>query len=160
MSEFEVRRSTTIDAPPEVVFAHLSDFRRWTAWSPWEGVDPNLERTYSDPSGGVGAHYAWRGNRKAGEGSMTITGITEPSELTLDLSFLKPFKANNTITFALTAAPGGGTAIDWIMRGRNESLISKAFSKIVPMDKLVGGDFEKGLASLKERSEAEVSAAA
>ena len=153
MSEFEVRRSTTIDAPPSAIFAYLIDFTRWREWSPWEGVDPNLQRTYSGPQAGVGAHYAWSGNRKAGEGSMEITAATEPSQVLIDLAFLKPMKAQNTIEFALAPA-GDGTAIDWIMRGRNDGLVSKVFAKLVPMDKLVGKDFEKGLARLKAAAEA------
>lgn len=153
MSEFEVRRSTTIDAPAEVVYAHLVDFKRWVEWSPWEGLDPNLERTYSEQTAGAGAHYAWSGNRKAGQGSMTMTSTTAPSQVLIDLAFLKPVKAQNTIEFALSPA-AGGTSVDWIMRGSNDGLVSKVFSKLMPMDKLVGKDFEKGLAALKERSEA------
>lgn len=155
MSEFEVRRSAVIAAPPAIVYARLIDFRRWSEWSPWEGVDPNLSREYSEPSGGVGASYAWSGNRKAGQGRMEITDAEAPERVALDLTFLKPFKANNRITFVLTPTPDGATAIDWIMNGRNDSLITRAFAKVVSMDKLVGGDFERGLAALKERSEAE-----
>lgn len=159
MSEFEVRRSTTIDAPAEVIFGYLIDFARWREWSPWEGVDPNLERTYSQPAAGPGARYAWRGNRKAGEGSMTITSATEPTQVLIDLEFLKPMKARNTIEFALTPA-ASGTTVDWIMRGRNDGLVSKVFSKLVPMDKLVGKDFERGLAALGTCSEAAAHASA
>jgi Polyketide cyclase / dehydrase and lipid transport len=159
MSEFEVRRTITINAPAGVVFERLADFKRWTEWSPWENVDANLVREYSDPSGGVGAHYGWSGNRKAGQGTMTITGLSEPSEVNVDLQFLKPIKALNKVTFTLTESDGT-TAVIWSMRGVNDTLAKRMFAKAFNMDKVVGGDFEKGLAALKAGSEAQATTTA
>jgi uncharacterized protein YndB with AHSA1/START domain len=159
MSEFSFTRSTTIDAPAAAVYERLIDFTRWPEWSPWEGLDPDLQREYSDQTAGPGAHYAWSGNRKAGQGSMTITDAAEPTRVAIDLSFLKPFKADNTIVFALTET-ASGTTVDWTMSGRNDGLVSKVFSKLMPVEKLVGKDFDKGLAALKERSEAAVATTA
>jgi hypothetical protein len=148
---FEVTRSTTIQADPARVHGLINDFREWTAWSPWEDVDPDLQRTYSDPSSGVGAHYAWKGNRKAGEGSMEITG-SAADRIDIELAFLKPFRNTQQVEFVLTPA-GGGTDVTWRMSGQHEGLM-RVFSKVMSMDKLIGKDFEKGLARLKAAAEA------
>ncbi|HET7196429.1 MAG TPA: SRPBCC family protein, partial [Nocardioides sp.] len=98
MSTFEVSRSTNIAADQASVHGRINDFHEWTAWSPWEDVDPNLQRIYTGPDEGVGAHYAWQGNRKAGQGSMEIVSST-PEQIGVKLSFLKPWKATNDVTF-------------------------------------------------------------
>lgn len=150
MGTFEVSRSATIAADPASVHRRINDFREWTAWSPWEDVDPHLQRTYTGPDEGVGAHYAWQGNRKAGQGSMEIVSST-PEQIGVELTFLKPWKATNDVTFTL-AATGSGTEVTWRMTGEHQG-IGKVFSLVVSMDKLVGKDFEKGLARLKAVSE-------
>ena len=128
----------------------MNDFHEWPAWSPWEDVDPALQRTYSGPDSGVGAHYAWSGNRKAGSGSMEITSST-PEEIDLRLSFLKPWKATNDVTFTLVPV-GGGTEVTWRMTGEQKGAAA-VFGKVFNMDKLLGKDFEKGLARLKAAAE-------
>jgi hypothetical protein len=155
MSDFEVRRSTTVAAPASAVYARLIDFTRWTEWSPWEGLDPELSREYSSPSGGVGAHYAWSGNRKAGQGRMEVVGATDASQVQIALEFLKPFKAQNSVTFTLTSS-GDATEVVWSMRGTNDTVFKRLFAKVFNMDKVVGGDFEKGLAALKAGAESDV----
>ena len=150
-AEFLVERSTVIDASPDVVQPLLDDFRKWQAWSPWEDVDPDLKRTYSGPDSGVGASYAWEGNRKAGSGQMVITESVHGSKVVLDLTFLKPFKAENVTTFLLEPN-GAGTTVRWQMTGRN-NLFFRIVGVVFPMDKMVGKDFEKGLAQLKAAAE-------
>lgn len=150
MGTFVVERDTTVQAPPAVVHALVDDFHEWRAWSPWEDVDPDLQRTYTGPERGVGAHYAWRGNRKAGEGSMEITGST-PERVDVDLEFLKPFAARSRVTLLLRPA-ADGTHVTWRMTGEQKGLMGLV-GKVVPMDRLVGKDFEKGLARLKAAAE-------
>jgi hypothetical protein len=150
MSTFEVSRSTTIQAPAADVHALINDFREWTRWSPWEDVDPDLQRTYTGPESGVGASYAWQGNRRAGQGSMVITSST-PEQIGLQLAFLKPWKATNDVTFTLRPT-GSGTEVTWSMSGEQKG-VAAFFGKLVSMDKLVGKDFEKGLARLKANAE-------
>ena len=150
MGAFGLSRSTFVDAPPEVVRAHVVDFRRWQAWSPWEGLDPDLKRDYTGPQSGVGAHYAWSGNKKAGVGSMEITSVTD-DRVELDLHFEKPFPADNKVYFELPAMDGG-TQVTWGMRGETKGVFA-LFTKVVPMDKLVGKDFAKGLERLKAEAE-------
>ncbi len=151
---FEVVRSTEIDAPAESVYALIERFKSWTEWSPWEGMDPNLERTYSGPETGVGSKYAWKGNRKVGEGKMEITVAEPSSRVELDLHFLKPMKAENVTVFELEQTEGGGTTVTWRMLGQQKGLM-KLIGKIWKIDKMVGPDFEKGLGQLKSAAESQ-----
>lgn len=147
MPAFSHTHETTIDAPAPTVHALVADFHEWRKWSPWEGLDPDLQRTYD--GAGVGASYAWSGNNKAGQGSMTFTLIT-PSEVVVDLEFLKPFKASNVVTFTLTPA-GSGTKVSWTMAGQRN--LAFAVMGRLFFDKAIGKDFTKGLASLKAAAE-------
>jgi hypothetical protein len=152
MSTYELNRSTTIDAEAARVHALVNDFREWQKWSPWEDLDPNLKRTYSGPESGVGAHYAWSGNRKAGEGSMVITAVT-PLEIDVKLDFLKPFSASNQVQFILVPEGTATTKVEWRMEGEQKGFWGLV-GRFMNMDKLVGKDFEKGLARLKTAAEA------
>jgi uncharacterized protein YndB with AHSA1/START domain len=151
-SAFRIERSTTISAPPEVVFAQVNDFHAWPGWSPWEKLDPNMKRTHSGPPAGVGAVYAWQGNGDVGEGKMTIQKSEPPSMVGIELEFIKPFTATNATTFSF-ANTGGGTKVTWAMEGKN-NFVAKAASLFMDMDQLIGADFERGLAAMKSASEA------
>jgi hypothetical protein len=150
---FTVVRATTIEAPAERVRALVHDFRAWPQWSPWEDLDPNLRRTYSGPDTGVGAHYTWQGNRRAGKGSMTITGDS-PEQVDVDLRFEKPFPAENHIELVLTPTKPDSTVVEWRMHGELGGVM-RVFSLVRSMDAMVGPDFEKGLSSLKRVAEAD-----
>ncbi len=151
MGNYRISRSTSIAADPALVHRLVNDFHEWRVWSPWEDLDPDLERTYGGADSGVGAHYAWSGNRKAGQGSMEITGST-PEEVEVRLVFLKPWKATNEVTFVLTASRDG-TDVTWAMTGEQRGLMA-VVGRVVSTDRLVGKDFEKGLARLKAATEA------
>jgi hypothetical protein len=153
MGEFEVLRSTVVEAPRDRVHALIDDFHQWREWSPWEDVDPDLRRDYSGPQSGVGARYAWEGNRKAGKGNMEIVEST-PERVGLRLQFEKPWKATNDVGFTLAPADGReeATAVTWRMTGATRGFAA-LFSKVMSMDRMVGKDFEKGLARLKARAE-------
>jgi hypothetical protein len=150
MGSDSVERSITVHAAPARVHALVDDFHQWSLWSPWEDLDPALERTYTGPDHGVGAHYAWSGNKKAGAGSMEITG-SEPAEITVALEFLKPFKSSSTSLFVLDP-DGERTRVTWRMTGEQTGLMG-VFGRFMNMDKLIGPDFEKGLARLKTAAE-------
>ena len=150
MAHFEMSRSTTINAPADRVHSLLNDFREWQQWSPWEGLDPDLKRTFTGPATGVGSHYAWAGNKKAGEGTMEITEST-PSSVAIDLEFLKPFKASNVTAFDLTEAGSGTTRVNWTMTG-TRGVIMGLMGNLF-FDKAIGKDFDKGLAQLKAAAE-------
>jgi uncharacterized protein YndB with AHSA1/START domain len=147
---FHISRETTIAAPPERVHALVNDFHEWQAWSPWEGLDPAMERTYAGSATGVGAVYAWRGNSKAGEGRMEILE-SAPQHVAVDLLFAAPMKAHNRVDFTLTPT-ADGTHVEWAMTGP-QSVVMRLMSKFWSMEKLVGPDFERGLAQLKTTAE-------
>jgi hypothetical protein len=151
MGDFEVVRSTTIAVAPERVHGLIDDFHAWRAWSPWEDVDPSLVRDYSGADSGVGAKYAWEGNRKAGKGNMEIVSST-PERIDVQLVFEKPWKANNQVAFELTPTGDTATDVTWRMTGTTKGFAA-LFSKVVSMDRMVGKDFEKGLARMKAAAE-------
>lgn len=144
---FTIARSARIQAPAEAIYPYLDDFHRWTAWSPYETIDPNMTRTYDGATSGKGAIYGWSGHNKAGEGRMEITNSAAPSRLTVDLAFTRPMKAQNVAEFTLRP-DGGATEVTWAMHGNN-NFMSKLMHSLINIDKMVGADFEKGLAKLK-----------
>jgi hypothetical protein len=147
---FRVERSTTIKAPPEKIVALIDDFHQWGTWSPWEKLDPNMKRTHSGAARGKGAVYAWEGNSKAGAGRMEVLD-SSPSHVGIQLDFLKPFASHNTAEFILQPN-GDSTNVTWVMQGPN-AYIGKVMSVFMSMDKMIGKDFEAGLANLKARAE-------
>jgi uncharacterized protein YndB with AHSA1/START domain len=151
-SEFRVARSTTVSAPPSAVFAQVNDFHKWGSWNPWGKIDPTMKQSYEGAPSGVGAVYSWVGNNEVGEGRMTITE-SRPNELIrLKLEFFKPFAATNTGEF--TFKPDGDqTSVTWSMSG-DKNFMAKAIHLFVSMDKMIGGQFEKGLADMKAVAEA------
>ena len=147
-ADFSVVRSADYNASAAKVFENINDFRKWAAWSPWEKMDPNLQRSFSGAASGAGAKYAWVGNKKVGEGSMEITDSEASNRMQLDLHFHKPFKADNVTEFTLT--PNGSmTNLKWEMRGKRPFMF-RVMGLVMSMDKIVGGDFEKGLNNLRE----------
>ncbi|HEX7669494.1 MAG TPA: SRPBCC family protein [Polyangiaceae bacterium] len=148
---FHIERSTTISAPPERAFALVNDFHAWPVWSPYEKLDPQMKKTFEGPAAGTGAVYSWAGTPKVGEGRMTIEKSQAPSLVSLKLEFFKPFTATNTGTFSFVQVPEG-TRVTWAMDGRN-GFAAKAASLFMNMDKLVGTDFERGLAAMKAAAE-------
>jgi uncharacterized protein YndB with AHSA1/START domain len=150
-NEFTIRRSISIHAAAERIYALIADFRQWPKWSPWEALDPNLKRTMSGMESGVGAIYEWDGNKKAGAGRMEIVQASPPSRIEIRLNFLRPFRAENKVVFTLIPA-GDGTNVIWEMSGIN-NLGFKIMGILMNMDKLVGRDFEKGLAAMKAEAE-------
>ncbi|NBD14035.1 SRPBCC family protein [Corallococcus silvisoli] len=153
-STFTLSRTATVPGTPDIAFALVNDFHQWAHWSPWEKLDPNLKRVYGGAESGVGATYAWVGNSDAGEGRMTIEESKTDELIRIKLEFIKPFTATNTATFAFKPVQDG-VAVTWSMSGEN-NFMSKAFSLFFDMDKLVGKDFENGLASMRTAAEAEV----
>jgi len=148
---FRIERSASIKAPPDKVFAQINDFHRWTAWSPWEKLDPQLKRSYTGAERGKGAAYAWEGDSKVGAGRMEVMESAAPSKIVIKLDFIKPFEGHNTAEFTLLA-DSGGTRVTWAMFGPSPYL-SKVMGMFFSMDSVIGGYFEQGLANLKAISE-------
>jgi carbon monoxide dehydrogenase subunit G len=147
---FRVERSILIDAPADAIFPQINDFHAWADWSPYEKMDAHLDKTFTGPAKGKGATYAWVG-KKAGSGSMEILQSDPSSKVVIKLEFTKPFTAHNTAEFTLEPQ-GKATKVTWAMHGPN-TLMSKVMGLFFSMDKLVGPQFEEGLASLKRLAE-------
>jgi hypothetical protein len=145
--DFRLSRSATMSAAPADVFAQVNDFQRWDNWSPWAKIDPAMKVTYDGPPSGEGAAYSWDGNNKAGAGKMTITKSQPTKQIVIRLEFLRPFKATNQAEFAFEPK-GSDTLVTWTMTG-TKNFMMKAVHLMMNMDKMVGPDFEKGLAQMK-----------
>ncbi len=148
---FRVQRATRINAPPEKIFPLLNDFHSYGSWSPYEKLDPAMKRTYSGAANGKGAVYEWESSGKAGVGRMEITESSPPSRVTINLDFVKPFKAHNIVELTLDAQDGS-TNVTWAMHGPLP-YIAKVIHLFINMDSTVGKDFETGLANLKTVAE-------
>ena len=146
-SEFHVARSTTISAPAPAVFAQVNDFHKWGAWNPWAKIDPAMKQGYDGAPAGTGAIYTWAGNNEVGEGRMTITESHPSNLIRIRLEFFKPFAATHTAEFTFKPE-GNQTVTTWSMTGEN-NFIAKAIHLFINMDKMIGSQFEKGLASMK-----------
>ena len=144
---FRVERSANIKAAPDKVFAQLNDLHNWSAWSAWEHKDPNMKKTHSGATSGVGAVYAWEGNANVGKGSMTITESISNQKVQIKLDFISPFEGHNMADLELQAQ-GDGTHVIWSMYGPM-AFIPKVMGLFFSMDKMIGKDFEESLANLK-----------
>ncbi|MFT3879554.1 MAG: SRPBCC family protein [Gemmatales bacterium] len=150
-AQFEVKRSTTIAAPASTVFPLVNNLRMWPLWSPWEKLDPKMEKTFEGSGEGPGSSYAWNGNNQVGEGRNTILDTKQDRLVHIRLDFVRPFKASNDVKFTFEPS-GNNTNVNWSMTGSN-GFIGKAFCMFMNMDKMVGTDFEKGLAAMKAEAE-------
>jgi uncharacterized protein YndB with AHSA1/START domain len=148
---FAVTRSATINASPDKVFGLITDLKAFNTWNAWVRKEPSVMLSYSGAVSGVGAAYTWVGE-KSGQGRMEITDITSPTKAVMKLDFVKPFASTNRTEFTL-AAQGEQTQVTWNMSGPMP-FISKLMSVFVSMDKMIGPDFEAGLANLKIAAEA------
>ena len=150
-AHYQVERSATINAPAATVFPLVNYFHKWDSWSPWAKLDPAIKTTFEGPAAGTGASYSWVGNSEVGEGKMTITESHPSDMVKIKLEFIKPFAATSATEFTFTPS-GNATNVKWSMSGDN-NFIGKAFSLFMNMDKMIGADFEKGLAQMKRVAE-------
>jgi uncharacterized protein YndB with AHSA1/START domain len=148
---FSVRRGTTVKAAPEKIFPLINDFHQWGNWSPYENRDPAMKRSYSGPASGVGAIYGWDGNNNVGSGRMEILDASAPAKIVIKLDFFKPFEAHNTAEFTMLPQ-GDATNVTWVMHGP-APFMSKLMQVFMNFDRMIGRDFEIGLANLKRLTE-------
>jgi hypothetical protein len=146
-SEFRVSRSVTMNAPAAAIFPHVNELKKWEPWSPWMKLDPNAKSTFEGPEGGKGAAMTWAGNNQVGEGKMTITESKSNELVRFHLEFYKPMAGTSEAEFTFKPE-GNGTTVTWSMSGKN-NFIAKAMCMFMNMDEMVGGQFEKGLNSIK-----------
>ena len=144
-SDFEVKRSTEIPAAPAVVFSQVADLRKFQAWSPWAKMDPEAKVTFNGSGNEVGSSFSWAG-KQTGEGTMTMKEIIPDRKVVYALDFRKPFKGTNAAVFDVEPS-GTGSKVTWTMTGKN-NFISKGIGLFIDMDRMIGGQFEKGLADM------------
>jgi hypothetical protein len=149
--QFAVQRATSIGAVPDRVFPLINDFKNWGSWSPYEKKDPAMKRTFSGEESGKGAVYEWDGNAQVGKGRIEIIDAAAPSRVTIKLDMIKPMEGHNVVNFTLEPR-GGATQLTWAMRG-SYAYIAKLMGLFCDMDKMIGKDFEAGLANLKALAE-------
>jgi uncharacterized protein YndB with AHSA1/START domain len=148
---FRVQRSIAVKAPPDGIFALINDFHQWRSWSPYEDRDPNLKRSYSGAENGKGAVYAWEGNKNVGSGRMEILDASAPAKIVIKLDFFTPFEGHNTAEFTMLPQ-GDATHVTWLMHGP-APFMNKVMQVFMNLDKMIGRDFEVGLANLKRLTE-------
>lgn len=148
---FRMQRAITIKAAPEKIIGLIDDFHAWSTWSPWEHLDPAMQRSYSGPARGKGAVYGWQGDSKVGAGRMEVLESSPPSKVVIKLDFLKPFESHNMTEFQVETK-GDTSTVTWVMTGPS-AFMTKLMGVFVSMDSMVGPDFEKGLAQMKQVAE-------
>jgi hypothetical protein len=148
---FRVQRSADIKAAPEKIFPLINDLRRFNTWNPFEKKDPNLKRSYTGPENGKGAAYSFEGNGDVGKGTLEILDSAPASKVTMALHMREPFQVDNKVDFILQAK-GDATEVTWAMQGA-VPYFAKIIHLFIDMDRMVGTEFEAGLASLKAIAE-------
>ena len=153
-ANYHIERSTMLPAPPDAVYAVISDFHRFGEWSPWEKLDPAMEKTFEGQAGAVGSSYAWTGNDKVGAGKMTVTEAQPGHKIGAKMELTRPWISTSQTSWTLEGQ-GNQTKITWAMDGENRTLMAKTFTMFINMDKMIGANYEVGLEQLKAVAEAE-----
>lgn len=148
---FRVQRSIDINAPAEKIFPLINDYRHWGSWSPYEKVDPAMQRTFSGAPNGKGSVYEWNGNKNVGRGRMEILDTTPSSKVVIKLDFFSPFEAHNTAEFTMQPK-GNATNVTWAMQGPVPYMM-KVMHMFMNIDRMCGDQFQQGLTSMKAVAE-------
>lgn len=152
---FRVQRSIDINAPADKIFPLINDYKNWGMWSPYEHIDPAMQRTFSGAPSGKGSIYEWRGNKNIGHGRMEILDTAPPSKVVIKLDFFSPFEAHNMAEFTMRpkgSATNVTTNVTWAMHGP-VPFMAKIIHIFMNMDRMVGGQFQQGLVSMKAVAE-------
>lgn len=144
---YRIDRSVRVQASPEKIFAVLRDFRQFEHWSPWEKLDPRMKKTFEGETGSVGSFFHWSGNKKVGEGTMTVVEVKENEGVDLRLEFYRPFASRATARWSTAPTGDGSQSVTWTMKGKHPNLIAKAAAPFVKS--MLTKTFDEGLAKLK-----------
>jgi uncharacterized protein YndB with AHSA1/START domain len=144
---FRVERTALIKATPERIYPYLSDFRKGEAWLPYEKKDPTMKRTHSGAASGKGSVYEFEGNKEVGTGRLEIVEAIPLSRVVIKLDMRKPIEGHDIIEYTLDPR-GDSTNFTWTIHG-SVPFLGKVLSIFVSMDKMIGKDFEAGIANLK-----------
>jgi uncharacterized protein YndB with AHSA1/START domain len=147
--KFSVTRSVLVNAPPARAYALVVDPREWKKWSVWNRRDPAMQITYSGPSAGVGAAWAWK-SRSEGDGRMVFAAADPDRRVAYELYFPD---FGTTSGGELRFEPeGNATRVSWTMNGdMGSNPLFRWFALFA--DRMVGKDFDAGLANLKTLAE-------
>ena len=151
---FKMDRSIEIKAPRALVYKNISDYNNWLKWSPWAKIDSNCKYEYYGTQGQIGAGYKWKGNDKVGEGDMHNVSMNENDSLVSQLTFIKPFASQALASFKLTDGANGTTKVTWSF-SQTFSFSQRPMMLVMNLEKMLGPDYEHGLANLKMVSEKE-----
>jgi len=146
-----VTRAISIKAPADRIFPLINDFHQWVVWSPYETKDRAMKRSYDGAQSGKGAVYGWDGDKNVGSGRMEILEAAAPSKIVIKLDFFKPFEGHNTAEFTMLPQ-GDATNVTWTMYGP-AVFMSKLMQVFINLDRMIGRDFEVGLANMKKVTE-------
>jgi hypothetical protein len=144
---YHVNRSIVIDRALPDVFQYIKHVKNQDDWSPWKKKDPDMKQTFSGVDGTVGFVSHWEGNKDVGTGEQEITKIEENKRLDTELRFFKPWKSQSDAYIEVEEADGG-TNVTWGFSGVNKVPLN-VMMMFMNMDKMIGKDFEEGLADLK-----------
>ena len=152
-SGYDVSRTIEIHKPSSEVFDYLKYLKNQDQWSPWGKRDPNMKKDFSGTDGTVGAISRWEGNKEVGSGEQEIKHIEEGRRIETELRFLKPWKSTSDAYMEVEPLGAGSSRVRWGFKGKN-GFPMRFMMLFMNMDKMIGGDFEEGLATLKNQMEA------
>lgn len=151
--EMFIARETVISAPAEVLFPHINNSKKADGWMPWVDSDPEVKMSYSGPEEGVGSKASWNSNGSMGTGEALVVESIANQAVKTQLNYTKPFQMSQLAEISLTPAPGG-TKVRWTVSGQN-NFFFRLIGVFMDCDKMIGGEFEKGLLKLKNRIESQ-----
>ena len=147
--DYEVSRSIVIDKDLKEVFQFVKLIKNQDQWSPWKKKDPNMIQSFIGTDGEVGFVAKWKGNKAVGEGEQEIITIVENEYIDAQLRFYKPWKSESIGHILVDRVDETQTIVTWGFSGINKFPMS-IFMLFMNMDKMMGKDFEEGLAKLKK----------
>ncbi len=149
--DFAYARTVHIAATPQHLFGMINDLRQMNTWNPYALREKGGKAEYSGPAAGPGACFDFAGP-KSGSGHVEILESAPPSSVVMRLAMVKPFKADHRVDFTIAPAASGAD-VTWAMSGK-QPLLGKVMMLFIDCDRMVGRDFEEGLANMKKIAEA------
>ena len=150
--DYHFETSIAINAPKEKVWQYAGSLHGMEKWSPFIESDPDIQVSFEGQDSAVGAIYTWKGNKEVGSGSQTISKIDPLNRMDTHLHFIEPFEGEADAYLKLSGE-GNATNVAWGFNTRYKYPMN-VMLLFINMDKMMGESFNKGLAKLKQLSEA------
>lgn len=150
--EYKLERTIVIKASKERIWPHIATHAALAEWSPFLDADPYVVTEVSGNDGEEGCVFSWEGNKEVGAGTQTLSHISKPDRVELQLHFIKPFEGKADSYISQTDEGNGSTKVAW---GFNTAYAYplNVMLLFINMDKMMGATFDKGLHQLKQKSE-------